>query len=82
MNIKAKIEKMEQIAQEIEKELAFVKLYFTWHITMQSSEHDRAALGVNVQFHHLREELYGELAKAGVLPRKDGPAAETAPSQG
>jgi hypothetical protein len=82
MDIKAKIDEMERIAKEIEKELGFVKLYFSWHITMQSSEYDRAALGLNVQFRHLWEKLYEDLIKAGVLPEGSVPATETAPERG
>jgi hypothetical protein len=82
MDIKAKIDEMERIAMEIQEELSYARLFFTWHISLQSSEIDRAALGLNVQFRHLREKLYEDLIKAGALPEGSVPATETAPERG
>jgi hypothetical protein len=82
MDIKAKIDEMERISKEIQKELGYARLYFTWHISLQSSEIDRAALGINVQFHHLREKLYEDLIKAGALPEGSVPVTEMGPERG
>ena len=79
MNIKAKIEEMRRIAREIEKELEPAMLHFDWHISLRDSAIENEA---REWFHHFKGEMIDYLAEKGVLPPKDGPAAETAPSQG
>jgi hypothetical protein len=79
MNIKEKIEEMRRISREIEKELKPAMLHFSWCIKMYDSTIEEEAQGWYLQF---KEEMIEYLAEAGVLPRKDGPAAETAPDQG
>jgi hypothetical protein len=71
-DIKAKIDEMERISKEIQDEITPARLYFSWTMSIHGSEIDRVALGLNVQFNHLREELYGDLIKAGVLPEGSG----------
>jgi hypothetical protein len=78
MNIKEKIEEMRRISQEIEKELEPAMLSFSWYIKMYDSTIEDEA---RTWYHQFKGEMIEYLAEAGVLPRKDGPAAETAPDQ-
>jgi hypothetical protein len=79
MDVKTKIEEMDRISKEIQAELDTARLYFAWTITMHNSRGDAAALGLNVQFHNLREELYGDLIKGGMLPPGSGQAKSPKP---
>ena len=84
MDIDSSIDEMERIAEEIEKDLEGkgIKLLFSWSLDIQGSPIRRMLMYQQKKLDQLREELYKELAEAGVLPRKDVPAAETAPDRG
>jgi hypothetical protein len=78
-NIKAKIGEMERIAGEIREELGPAGMGFRWHIDIDCHEADLVTLNMNHLFRRFREELYGDLIKAGILPPAPGPSAGPEP---
>ncbi|MDR2079205.1 MAG: hypothetical protein LBP74_05745 [Treponema sp.] len=73
-DIKAKIDEMERISKEIQKELGSLRMSFRWSLDLQSAVLDREALEMSFAFRRFREELYGDLIKAGALPPGSGSA--------
>jgi hypothetical protein len=79
MNIKAKIDEMERISKEIREELKPMGMGFRWSINLENHDVDAMTLNMGFMFRQLREELYADLIKAGVLPAKSGPENEPEP---
>jgi hypothetical protein len=76
MDIKAKIDEMERISKEIREELKPMGMSFRWSIDLENHDVDAISLNMGFMFRQLREELYADLIKAGMLPGKSGPENE------
>jgi hypothetical protein len=67
-DIKAKIDEMVRIADEIRTELGSTRLTFKWYMDMENAEESTSEFQLKYMLRQFRKELYGDLIKAGVLP--------------
>jgi hypothetical protein len=68
IDVKAKIKEMVRIADEIRTELDSTRLTFKWYMDMENAEEGTSEFQLRYMLRQFREELYGDLIKAGVLP--------------